>query len=96
MHSLELYENEPKQALYFPEPEQILAMQKLAAMCVFVVVVATALFAGYFILWLHKGTTLTPHAPPPPGHPTTDNNDPFTVFPLTFSTEALVAPDSEE
>ncbi|KAL1486247.1 hypothetical protein MTO96_031467 [Rhipicephalus appendiculatus] len=94
-HLSQLYdENEPKQDLYFPEPGQILAMQRVAVMCIFVVAVALALFAGYYLLWLRDATSLSSHATILPDQ--TDQNDSFSVFPLTFSAEKMVTPDSVE
>ncbi|KAL1477087.1 hypothetical protein MTO96_036034 [Rhipicephalus appendiculatus] len=94
-HLSQLYdENEPKKDLYFPEPEQILAMQRVAAMCVFVVSVAMLLFTGYYILWLRDAASLSSHAPFPPGQ--TDSDDSFPVLPFMFSTEKLATTDSAE
>ncbi|KAL1477136.1 hypothetical protein MTO96_035989 [Rhipicephalus appendiculatus] len=72
----------------FSEREDILALQKVAGLCLFIIILSSALFLGYYLTWINERSRTSSFAPSL-HNASHDQNDSLITLPVTIAAEAV-------
>ncbi|KAL1476334.1 hypothetical protein MTO96_018690 [Rhipicephalus appendiculatus] len=81
-------EDAPNGKQIFSEREDILALQKVAGLCLFIIILSSALFLGYYLTWINERSRTSSFAPSL-HNASHDQNDSLITLPVTIAAEAV-------